>query len=178
MAIANPVRIETAAFQGIVEIPPPRMAKHLQMRLPEEQLPTVRRVTESDLEELIPVSIELLRKTYPDISLNAVVAFVRGNLNSNQARIVRTGSAWGMAIIIRNFYEEIVSAEIKFVCKIKHSAPDAVAIYEDLKKWSKSVGAKRLYYGTTSSDTNIEAIAKRIGFSRKMIGYMVELGNG
>lgn len=176
MTIANPVRIETAAMPGvIIEVPPPRMAKHLQMRLPEEALPRVRRVTESDLEEIIPISLKLLAKSYPDISLNAVVSYVRGNLMNNKVRIVRTEHCWGAAEITRNFYEEQLSAEIKFVCKISNSAPDAVSVYEDLKKWAKACGAKKLYYGTSSADTNIEAIAKRIGFSRKMIGYMTEL---
>ena len=118
MTIANPVRIETAAMPGIIEIPPQRMAKHLQMKLPEEVLPRVRRVIESDLEEIIPASLKILQKTYPDISLNAVVSYVRGNLMNNRARIVRTDHCWGAAEITRNFYEEVMSAEIKFVCKI------------------------------------------------------------
>lgn len=173
--ISNPIRIETAAFQGIVEIPPQKMAKHLQMKLPEEQLPAVRRVQESDLEELIPTALKLMKKSYPNISQAALVSYIRGNLTNNRTRIVRTNNAWGAAEITRDFYEEQLSAEIKFVCKIEHSAPDTVAIYEDLKRWAKTTGAKKLYYGTTTADSNIEQFAKRIGFNRKIVGYMLEL---
>jgi hypothetical protein len=172
--ITTPIKIETAAMPGIIEIPPPKMAKHLKMQLPEELLPKVWRVSESDLEVIIPASIRILKKVKPNISENALISYVRGNLMNNKARIVRTEFAWGMCEIGRLFCEDFLSGEIKFVCKLENSAVDKVAIYEDLKTWAKSVGAKKLIYNSLCEETDIEAIAKRIGYSNKLIGYVLE----
>jgi hypothetical protein len=173
--IANPIKIQTATMPGIIEVPPPRMAKHLQMKLPAEVLPSVRRVTESELEELIPASIKLLMKSYPKISSVALISFVRANLHNNKARVVRTENAWGMAIIDRNFFEEDLLAEVKFVCKLSRDITDVLALYEDLKNWAKSVGAKSFYFGNTFEDSDVESAMKRLGFDKKISGYRLEL---
>ena len=172
--ITNPVRIETATMPGIIEIPPQRMAKHLKMQIPEEQLPTVWRVSESDMESIIPASLKILKKVKPSISENALLNYVRGHIMSNKARIVRTESAWGMCVVERLFCEDFISAEIKFVCKLENSVTDKIAIYEDLKTWAKSVGAKKLIFNSLCEETDIEAIAKRLGYSNKLVGYVLE----
>jgi hypothetical protein len=168
--IASPVRIETEALDGIVEFKPFRAADSFNKPLPEAALPKVWRVVDSEVTSLIVPIFPKIQARFPRAEVENVIAFVRSNLHSNKARIVRSESAWGLATVNNSFLDTFAYVADFGVFALRPSVHDAMSIYLDLLDWAKSIGCAEFRYGSIMG-ANIEPFAKRIGYDHKHTLY-------
>lgn len=168
--IATPTKLPTAEPPKIIEAPPPRMAKHLEMRLPEEKLARVRRVVESDIDELVPPTVQIFKSRFPRLEIESFVGYVRSNLYSNSCRIVRTDNAWGIAAVERTFWEPLGWVEVIGVAKLRTTTTEPLAIYLDFRNWAKSLRVAEFRMPQLSG-INLDPYAKRLEMTDKMTQY-------
>jgi len=169
--IGRPEKLPIAALPEIPEYKVPRMSQYFQMQLPESDLPFVRRVGESDIGDLCVKSLPLFQTRFPRLTLDAAMSFVRMHLNRNDARVVRTDKAWGLAVVQRTFFEPEAVVKIMWVAKLETSAADPMAVYVDFKNWAESIRAVELHFDSMT-DMDIGPFAKRLGTDRKHVEFV------
>lgn len=169
--IANPVKVETAALPGLVEIKPPRMAAFLSKQVPEEELPRVWRVGAAEVETLCLVALPSILKRFPRAQLEGLVSYVNSIMHTNAARVVRTENAWGIAVLENDFLDSRPHVREVGMFKIKTSVRDPIALHYDFLRWGKDVKACEYRYGAELG-VDIEPFAKRVGYEFKRISYV------
>lgn len=169
--ISAPIKLATAAEPVIIQAPPPKMAKHLQMQLPAEKLAPVRRVTESDLDELIVATVPLFKARYPRLEPESFHSYVRSNLYNNKCRVVRTDWAWGIAAYDQAFWEPKGWVEVIGVAKLKSTTTDALAVYLDLMQWAKNIGVAEFRMPQLAG-YDLGPFAKRLEMSDRFVQYV------
>jgi len=169
--IGRPEKLPIAALPEIPEYKIPKMSQYFQMQLSEGELPMVRRVVEAEIGEICSKILPLFQKRFPRLTLDAAVSYTRMHLNRNDARVIRTDKAWGLATVERSFFEPEAVVKIQWVAKLETSAADPMAIYADFKNWAASIRAVELHFDTMT-ETDISPFAKRLGFELKHVGFV------
>lgn len=169
--IVNPIKVETAALQGLVEIKPPRMAALLSRQVPEEEMPRVWRVGPAEIDALCEAIMPVINKRFPRAQVEGLISYVNSILFTNLARVVRTENAWGIAKVDRDFLDPRAYVTEVGVFRLKPSPRDPISIQYDFLRWAKDIKAYEYRFGSELG-VDIEPFAKRIGYDTKRINYV------
>lgn len=166
---SDPSKLEVATFAGKdVQYYGVRPTKYQLLDFPNEELPKVTRIGQSDLEEIIPKIIRSLKKQDVPVHEPGVVNYIQSNLYSNHHRFVRTNNYFAAAETFRNFYEFRFSITVTCLCRFdKEYLDQEFALYEHFLAWSQDIGAERFRMRVNS--TNLDVFARRFGANRKFI---------
>lgn len=169
--IVNPVKVETAALQGLVEVKPQRMAVYLQKQVEVDELPRVWRVGPAEVEGLCEAAMPVIGKRFPRVQVESLIAYLNSVMHTNAARVVRTENAWGVATVVQGFLDTKPYVQEMGIFKLKTSLRDPIAIHYDFLHWAKDIKAAEYRYGSELG-VDIEPFAKRVGYEYKRISYV------
>jgi hypothetical protein len=154
-------------------IEPPKEVKEILAAKPSDSLRVpnvdvkIRRVVETDLDELIPPSIPLFQKRWPNLTAETTYVFCRSLISTNQALLIRTDNAWGAATVARPFFEPQGIVSERWVASIRPAAKglssEPLAIYHAIRDWAKAIGAAEWAFGE-STGADLSVVAKEMGF--------------
>jgi hypothetical protein len=167
-------KLPTSAFAPVhARTEPPAAVKEIFAKKPSDglRLPNVnvrvRRVTEADLDELIPPSIPQFQKRWPNLTEETTYVFCKSLLGTNQALLVRTDNAWGAATVARPFFEPQAIVSERWVASIRPAtkglSSEPLAIYHAIRDWAKAIGAAEWTFGE-STGADLTVIAREMGF--------------
>lgn len=124
--------------------------------------------------------LERLKEFYPHLTDQTLAGWLRASINSNEAHIVHSGMAIGMAQITHEPLEAQPSVKEVFVfCRSSDDETEkqtalkqGAAIYSEFRRWGMSLGAKE-FVGGGHSDVPRELIEEEIGkIFVKQTGYI------
>lgn len=166
--IARPTTLVTAGLPGIVEIPPQRMSAHSAIRLPEAELPAVRRVVDAEVEELARKGLPFLQLRYPRLDIGSFTHFVRGALWRNTLRIVRTEDAWGAAEASLTIWEPNLTVRVLWLQRLSNSIVDPMAILRDFEAWARNIRATKISM-EDAPGINLSECAKVLDMTKEVV---------
>ena len=172
--IARPTTLTTAGLPGIVEIPPQRMAARAAIRLPEAELPAVRKVIDAEVEELALKGLPFLQLRYPRLDIGSFTHFVRGALWKNTYRIVRTEDAWGAAEASMSIWEPNLTVKVLWLQRLSNSTVDPMAILRDFEAWTRSIRATK-FSVEDAPGINLSDCAKVLNMTKEVV-FEKEMG--
>ena len=169
--IAKPTIIATPALPELAEIKPQKMAKHLEMKLPPEELNATRRVFAADVDNLCRASFPHFQKKFPRLEVENFIRFVNSSLWDNRWKFLQTDDAWGAAEAVRTFWEPEITVEVRWLQRLNSKTIDAAALIHAFEFWARSINAVKLVLWEMPG-IDLPSYAKNLGIDGRATQYI------
>jgi len=118
-----------------------------------QEVVTVRRFGLPDLQTHGLWLYEKLKKRFPHVAQSDLTAWIRGAIETNQFFFICTDRAVGMAQSNHRPLEPVPFVDVVFVESLDDTdRSHEPAIYRDMTRWGKSMGAGELNYGELTAE--------------------------
>lgn len=136
----------------------------------------VRLVTLDDIPTIAEWALPRFRERHPRMGLEALMPMLKGAVDYPEfAHLVCTDNAVGMFAIEHTPWEpEPVVCDVFVTGRDASSAFEVSRVYQAGEQWARQVGAVEYRYGT-DTDTDLSAIARRVGYDAMARNYVKKL---
>jgi hypothetical protein len=124
--------------------------------------------------EDIPWMLSVGYRVYGPYDPGPVLTYLVALLRNNDAQILRTDKAISVATLFKPPWSSVPECNVVALCAIDGAVWDAVRLLKATIIWARARGCAKWWFGS-ETNTDISAIAKRVGGVRILPRYRIDL---